>query len=58
MAFLGENFGRAILAGASVVGIGSLCYYGLGLSNEAGAIDKAASGIIYHLLSLLLIHIQ
>ena len=40
--FLADNLGKAVLAGASVVGIGSLCYYGLGLSNEAGAIDRAA----------------
>lgn len=34
--------GQMGLAGASVVGIGALCYYGLGLGAEAGAIDKAA----------------
>lgn len=37
----GEKIGRAILAGGSLFGIGSLCYYGLGLSGEAGALDKA-----------------
>ncbi len=39
---VGDKIGRAVLAGASAVAIGSLCYYGLGLSNEAGAIDRAA----------------
>lgn len=37
----GERIGRSFLAGASLFGIGSLCYYGLGLSGEAGAVDKA-----------------
>ena len=35
------NVGQASLAGASLLGIGGLCYYGLGLSKESGAIDKA-----------------
>lgn len=34
--------GQISLAGGSVVGLGALCYYGLGLGNEAGIIDKAA----------------
>ncbi|XP_002735043.1 growth hormone-inducible transmembrane protein-like [Saccoglossus kowalevskii] len=34
--------GRGLLAGASAVGIGALCYYGLGMSNEVGALEKAA----------------
>ena len=38
----GDQIGRAVLAGASLFGVGSLCYYGLGLSNETGAIDRAA----------------
>ena len=29
------------MAGASVLGISALCYYGLGLSNESGAIDRS-----------------
>lgn len=33
--------GKGALAGASAFGLGALCYYGLGLSNEVGAIDKA-----------------
>ncbi|KAL5484027.1 hypothetical protein EMCRGX_G020454 [Ephydatia muelleri] len=36
-----ERIGRAFLAGGSLFGIGSLCYYGLGLSGETGALDKA-----------------
>lgn len=35
-------FGKAALAGGSALGLASLCYYGLGLSNQAGAIDRAA----------------
>jgi len=35
------TIGRATLAGASVVGLGALCFYGLGLSNDVGAIDRA-----------------
>ena len=38
---VGDQIGRAILGGGCLFGIGSLCYYGLGLSNEAGAIDRA-----------------
>lgn len=33
--------GRFILAGASGLGLGALCYYGLGLANEPGAIEHA-----------------
>jgi len=36
-----EQIGRVVLAGGCVFGIGSLCYYGLGLSGQVGAIDKA-----------------
>jgi FtsH-binding integral membrane protein len=34
--------GRGLVAGGAVLGLGALCYYGLGLSNEVGAIDRAA----------------
>ncbi|XP_035726704.1 growth hormone-inducible transmembrane protein-like [Vespa mandarinia] len=34
------NVGKIILAGASAFGLGSLCYYGLGLDSRAGAIDQ------------------
>ena len=33
--------GRMVLAGGAAVGLGALCYYGLGMSNEIGAIEKA-----------------
>ena len=33
--------GRGVLAGGSVLGLGALCYYGLGMSSELGAMDKA-----------------
>ena len=33
--------GQGALAGASVLGLGALAYYGLGLSNEVGSVDRA-----------------
>jgi len=39
--FTAENTGRAVLGGACAAGVGALCFYGLGLSNDVGAIDKA-----------------
>lgn len=33
--------GRMILAGGAAVGLGALCYYGLGMANDIGAIEKA-----------------
>jgi len=35
------NIGQGALAGASALGIGALAFYGLGLSNQEGAADKA-----------------
>jgi len=35
------NMGQGALAGASVLGLGALAFYGLGLSNEVGTVDKA-----------------
>ncbi|XP_045611430.2 growth hormone-inducible transmembrane protein [Procambarus clarkii] len=32
--------GQIAVAGGAVVGLGALCYYGLGMSNEPGAIDR------------------
>ncbi|KAK8738618.1 hypothetical protein OTU49_003972 [Cherax quadricarinatus] len=32
--------GQIAAAGGAVVGMGALCYYGLGMSNEPGAIDR------------------
>ncbi|XP_061087258.1 growth hormone-inducible transmembrane protein [Conger conger] len=37
-----DNMGRMLLGGGAVVGLGALCYYGLGMSNEIGAIEKSA----------------
>jgi len=34
--------GQAAVACGGALGLGALCFYGLGLSNEAGAIDRAA----------------
>lgn len=36
-----DSMGRMFLAGGAAVGLGALCYYGLGMSNEIGAIEKA-----------------
>ncbi|TMS22108.1 Cadherin-related family member 1 [Larimichthys crocea] len=36
-----DSMGRIFLAGGAAVGLGALCYYGLGMSNEIGAIEKA-----------------
>ena len=35
------TIGKGVVAGGAVLGIGSLCYYGLGLSPSMGAIDYA-----------------
>ena len=35
-----------VLGGAAGAGIGALCFYGLGLSNDVGAIDKARYELI------------
>ncbi|KAK2488483.1 hypothetical protein MC885_014151 [Smutsia gigantea] len=36
-----DQMGRWFIAGGTAVGLGALCYYGLGMSNEIGAIEKA-----------------
>ncbi|XP_076298882.1 growth hormone-inducible transmembrane protein [Lasioglossum baleicum] len=36
------NIGKGAVAGGTVLGLGALCYYGLGLSSSSGAIDQAA----------------
>ena len=36
------RIGRGALAGASVLGLGTLAFYGLGLSNQVGILDKSA----------------
>ncbi|CAB0038446.1 unnamed protein product [Trichogramma brassicae] len=35
------KIGQGAVAGGAALGIGALCFYGLGLSGQAGAIDKA-----------------
>ncbi|XP_038265130.1 growth hormone-inducible transmembrane protein [Dermochelys coriacea] len=40
-AFKVDQMGRWIVAGGAAVGLGALCYYGMGMSNEIGAIEKA-----------------
>lgn len=35
------NIGKGALAGGAALGLGALCFYGLGLSKETGAIDHA-----------------
>ena len=35
------SMGQGALAGASVVGLGALAYYGLGMSNEVGTVERA-----------------
>ncbi|XP_017338455.1 growth hormone-inducible transmembrane protein [Ictalurus punctatus] len=40
-AFKVDQMGRMILAGGAAVGLGALCYYGLGMSNELGALEKS-----------------
>lgn len=35
------NLGKGVLLGGSAFGIGSLCYYGLGLASEPGAVERS-----------------
>jgi hypothetical protein len=35
------NIGKGAIAGGAALGLGALCYYGLGLSSRTGAIDHA-----------------
>jgi hypothetical protein len=39
--FTAFNVGKGAIAGGAAVGLGALCYYGLGLGNESGAIDRS-----------------
>ncbi|XP_072750297.1 growth hormone-inducible transmembrane protein [Anoplolepis gracilipes] len=36
------NIGKGAIAGGAVIGLGALCYYGLGLSSQTGVIDHAS----------------
>lgn len=40
--YTADRLGRFIVAGGAAVGLGALCYYGMGMSSELGAIEKAA----------------
>uniref|UniRef100_A0A8C8VHN0 Growth hormone inducible transmembrane protein n=1 Tax=Pelusios castaneus TaxID=367368 RepID=A0A8C8VHN0_9SAUR len=40
-AFKIDQMGRWIVAGGAAVGLGALCYYGTGMSNEIGVIEKS-----------------
>ena len=42
--------GKGLVAGASAIGLGALCFYGLGLSNDVGAVDRAAYVLILSIL--------
>lgn len=35
------NLGKGAVAGGAVLGLGALCFYGLGLSNQAGALEHS-----------------
>jgi len=41
------NIGKGAVAGGAVIGLGALCYYGLGLSSQTGAIDHARYATCY-----------
>lgn len=36
-----DRLGKFIVAGGAAVGLGALCYYGMGMSSEIGAIERA-----------------
>ncbi|XP_012275184.1 growth hormone-inducible transmembrane protein-like [Orussus abietinus] len=36
------NIGKGVIAGGAALGLGALCYYGLGLSSQTGTIDHVA----------------
>lgn len=42
MFFIAFNIGRGALAGGSLLGLGALCFYGLGFGKEAGALEKSS----------------
>lgn len=39
--FIAFSIGKGAVAGGAVIGLGSLCYYGLGLSPSMGAVEYA-----------------
>lgn len=36
-----DRLGKLVVAGGAAVGLGALCYYGMGMSSEIGAIERA-----------------
>ena len=51
----GDGLGRAILGGSALFGVGSLCFYGLGLSGETGAIDRAGYVVKQYMLLCMIV---
>lgn len=39
--YAADRLGKCIVAGGAAVGLGALCYYGMGMSSEIGAIERA-----------------
>lgn len=39
--FVAYGFGKGALAGGAALGLGALCFYGLGLSNQTGTLEKS-----------------
>ena len=48
--------GQLGVAAASGVGIGALCFYGLGLGKEAGAIDRMGLADFYSFTSFFILY--
>lgn len=40
--FTADRVGKFVVAGGAAVGLGALCYYGMGMSSDIGAIERAA----------------
>lgn len=38
---LAFTIGQGAVAGGALMGLGALCYYGLGLSKEVGALERS-----------------
>lgn len=39
--YTADRLGKFVVAGGAAVGLGALCYYGMGMSSEIGAIERA-----------------
>jgi hypothetical protein len=42
ISFSAFAMGRAFVMGSSALGMGALCFYGMGLSHQTGALEKSA----------------